>query len=74
MKEGRKESRCATVSSFVGHDYFCDTGSENRYQFIFNGDDPLWDGEGCGEFNTCCAWNTPPWFMKQLSPLTSDEI
>ena len=62
-----------TIPSFVGNDYFCDTGSENA-QFIFYGDDPLWDGEGCGQFNTCCSLNTPPWFMKQLSSPTSDDI
>ena len=62
------------IPPFVGHDYFCDTGSENRYEFIFYGDDPLWDGQGCGEFNTCCSWNTPPWFMKQFSSTTSDDI
>ena len=33
-----------------------------------------WDGEGCGQFNTCCSWNTPPWFMKQLPSPTSDDI
>ena len=60
------------VPPFVGHDYFCDTGSENQYQFIFYGDDPLWDGEGCGEFNTCCSLNDPPWFMKEISPTTDD--
>ena len=62
------------VPPFVGDDYFCDTGSENHFQFIFYGDDPLWDGDGCGEFNTCCSWNSPPWFMKQLSSTTSDDI
>ena len=63
-----------TIPSFVGHDYFCDTGSENQVQNKFYGDDPLWDGEGCGQFNTCCSWNTPPWFIKQLSSPTSDDI
>ena len=62
------------VPDFVGHDYFCDTGSENHYQFIFYGDDPLWDGAGCGQFNTCCSWNSPPWFLKNISPPTSDDI
>ena len=63
-----------TVPSFVGNDYFCDTGSENYYQFIFYGDDPLWDGAGCGQYNTCCSWNSPPWFRKQLTTPTSDDI
>ena len=67
-------SQHVTIPPFVGHDYFCDTGSENDFQYIFYGDDPLWDGEGCGQFNTCCSWNTPPWFMKQLPSPTSDDI
>ena len=63
------------VPNFVGHDYFCDTGSENRFQYtLFYGDDPLWDGAGCGPYNTCCSWNSPPWFLKNISPPTSDDI
>ena len=60
--------------SFVGNDYFCDTGSANYFQYIFYGDDPLWDGAGCGQYSTCCDWNSPPWFRKQLSTSTSDDI
>ena len=60
--------------AFVGNDYFCDTGSEDRSQLIFYGDDPLWDGAGCGPLNTCCSFNTPPWFYKQLPQPTTDDI
>ena len=60
--------------AFVGNDYFCDTGSEERRQLIFYGDDPLWDGAGCGPLNTCCSFNTPPWFYKQLPRPTTDNI
>ena len=60
--------------SFVGNDYFCDTGSKNRYQHIPYLDDPLWDGAGCGPANTCCSLNNPPWFMKQLPSSTTDDI
>ena len=60
--------------AFVGNDYFCDTGSEDRWQIIFYGDDPLWDGAGCGPLNTCCSLNTPPWFYKQLPQPTTDDI
>ena len=60
--------------AFVGNDYFCDTGSEEERQLIFYGDDPLWDGAGCGPLNTCCSFNTPPWFYKQLPQSTSDDI
>ena len=60
--------------AFVGNDYFCDTASEERWQLIFYGDDPLWDGAGCGPLNTCCSFNTPPWFYKQLPQPTTDDI
>ena len=60
--------------AFVGNDYFCDTGSEERWQYIFYGDDPLWDGAGCGPLSTCCSFNTPPWFYKQLPEPTTDDI
>ena len=62
------------VPPFVGQDYFCDTGSKDFFQFIFYGDDPLWEGAGCGQFNTCCTLNSPPWFLKEISPPTNDDI
>ena len=65
----------APVPSFIGSSYFCDTGS--RYLFQngrFYGNDPLWDGAGCGGSSTCCSFNSPPWFMKQLSSSTSDNF
>ena len=63
------------VPEVVGNDYFCDTGSEGTFvPDFFYGDDPLWDGAGCGTLNTCCDWNSPPWFRKEISPPTSDDI
>ncbi len=59
---------------FVGNDYFCDTASENQFQYRFYGDDPLWDGAGCGPLNTCCTFNNPPWFYKELPESTTDDI
>ena len=60
--------------SFVGNDYFCDTGSTQRWSHIFYPDDPLWDGAGCGPANTCCSLNNPPWFLKQLPSSTTNNI
>ena len=63
------------VPSFVGEDYFCDTGS--RYTYAWNqfySEDPLWDGAGCGGTSTCCQFNNPPWFCKQLPQPTTDDI
>ena len=64
-----------TVPSFVGNDYFCDTalhGSESASGIHFG--NPLWDGEGCGPTSTCCSFNNPPWFSKQLPSPTTDDI
>jgi hypothetical protein len=60
----------------VGEDYFCETGNKNLTQPV-NGQfylEPLWDGAGCGTQNTCCSFNTPPWFYKQLPQPTTDDI
>ena len=62
------------VPPFIGQDYFCETGSRNRYRNIFYDDDPLWDGQGCGGTSTCCSFNNPPWFCKQLPQRTTDDI
>ena len=62
------------IPPYVGSDYFCDTASENHYQLRFYPYDPLWDGQGCGRLNTCCAFNNPPWFMKELPSPTRDDI
>ena len=38
-------------------------------------DDPLWDGAGCYKAgNTCCSFNNPPWFYKQLPSSATDNI
>ena len=60
--------------SFVGLDYFCATGSHFDDRIIrLYGADPLWDGNGCAVNSTCCTFNNPPWFYKQLlSPTTAD--
>ncbi len=62
------------VPSFIGEDYFCETGSRQAYSFIFYSDDPVWDGQGCGSASTCCQFNNPPWFCKQLPQPTTDDI
>ena len=62
------------VPPFVGQDYFCDTGSRYRVRDQIYIHDPLWDGRGCGPRSTCCSFNSPPWFCKQLPQLTTDDI
>ena len=62
------------VPPFIGQDYFCDTGSRYLYDVRFYSADPLWDGSGCGSTSSCCSFNNPPWFCKQLPQPTSDDI
>ena len=67
-----------STPSFVGNDYFCDTGNPGpgfrEGMYYYPDIDPLWDGEGCGPNNTCCEFNNPPWFCKTLPQPTSDDI
>ena len=64
------------VPLFIGQDYFCDTG--NRYYNSVRDQwfhaDPLWDGSGCSPTSSCCDFNNPPWFCKQLPQPTTDNI
>ena len=59
--------------SFVGNNYFCDTGTDiENYQWHTS--DPLWDGQGCASPSTCCSFNNPPWFSTTLPQSTTDDI
>ena len=68
------------VPNYVKDNYFCDSG--NRAWSPFDGGDydrlytkdPLWDGSGCGPTSSCCSFNSPPWFCKELSQPTADDI
>ena len=63
------------VPSFIiGSDYFCDTAAIEHPELRLYPDDPLWDGQGCGNTSTCCEFNTPPWFCRQLPQPTTDDI
>ncbi len=64
-----------SVPSFVGQDYFCESGVSTILSSRFYSDDPLWDGDGCTVAgNTCCQFNNPPYFTKQLSTTTGDDL
>jgi len=59
--------------SFVGSDYYCESGSRyccSPYTYYFN--DTLWDGAGC--IDNCCDNTKQPWFYRQLSQTTQDNI
>ena len=67
------------VPSFVGNNYFCESGVngvwESRYSApTFHSGDILWDGQDCISTSTCCQFNNPPWFTKNLPTATTDDI
>ena len=68
------------IPSFVGDDYFCESGYIHPGSFIpsdiasFHSDHPLWDGDGCHSSSTCCTFNNPPYFTKYLDNPTTDDI
>ena len=57
---------------FVGEDYSCEIRMSTTGEYISN--NPLWDGQDCTSSSTCCEFNNPPWFCKQLSQTTTDDI
>ena len=64
------------IPSFIGEDYFCDTGNPGPgfSQTDAYPDNPLWDGQGCGPSSTCCELNRPPWFCVQLDEVTREDL
>ena len=78
---GVTECPCApksplTVPSFIGNDYFCESGNPNNfweYNVLYT--DPLWDGKQCGLIEkACCQAPGLPWFHKTLLSPTTDYI
>ncbi len=69
-----QSTRNRMVPPFVGRDFFCETGSRTGEEDTFFGEDPLWDGKGCGSQADCCEYNKPPWFCKHLSQPTTQDI
>ena len=76
-REGQDYCPCIIPTNaappFVNEDYFCEVGRKNGdINFIIN--NPLWDGQGCAGSSSCCEFNNPPWFCKQLNQTTTDDI
>ena len=65
--------------SFIGDDYFCESGKHQRWgqrgtpSYILYADDPLWDGKNCLR-GICCAFNNPPYFIKKLTKPSTNYI
>ena len=62
------------LPEFVGENYFCDSGTPTFRSGVFHTADPLWDGQGCGPESTCCQFNRPPWFCRDLGVASTDNV
>ena len=65
-----------TLPTFLGNDYYCDSGNPSRNshkdgQFYPN---RLWDNSGpsCVSGSTCCDNPDQPWFKKLTQPANED--
>ena len=65
-----------TVQSFIGSDYFCESGNPDGYDTSkLYTNDPLWDGKGCSSLEqSCCQAPGLPWFHKVLNSTTTNYI
>ena len=63
---------------FVGNDYFCEsTRTPSNWLSNWRRFGPnatLWDGHICEGGGTCCKFNNPPWFTKNLANSTTEDI
>ena len=65
----------STVQSFIGNNYFCESGNPSNYILnkIFT-DDVLWDGESCGpNEESCCSAPGLPWFRRDYGTNTTTD-
>ncbi len=68
------DSSIRSPPDFIGGHYFCDTALTRPKRGPFYLKDPLWDGAGCGGVNSCCSFNHPPWFYRELPGTTMEHI
>ena len=59
---------------FVGNDYFCESVTQSSWADVFYPNATLWDGQVCEGGGTCCQFNNPPWFTKNLANSTTEDI
>ena len=64
------------IPEFVGNDFFCESAvtSSDPVPWQLFPDDVLWDGQDCTSTSSCCQFNNPPWFTKNLPTETTDDI
>ena len=62
------------IQSFIGNDYYCESGAGSSWAHILYTSNPLWDGQSCGSIETSCC-NVPgiPWFHRDYGSNTTTD-
>ena len=60
--------------SFVGSDFFCESGAHSSLSNRWYTSNPLWDGKGCYSGSRCCNPSRAPWFRKALPMEATSNI
>ena len=61
--------------SFVNDDYYCNSGSVVTPISQWYVDDTVWgDDEGCSSNSTCCNDPNMPWFHRNITKSTTDDL
>ena len=64
-----------TVLSFVGNDYYCESGVGAPTPYTLNSNDALWDGQQCNNLEApCCTSLNLPYFKKDINEPISNDI
>ena len=61
--------------AFVRGNYYCESGSfDLSYNARYYKADPVWDGKGCSNENSCCSNPNLPWFYRQIPRTANKDI
>ena len=69
-----KPNNTIIAPPFIGTDYYCESGTTSCCAYIIYLNDPLWDGQQCGDESLCCTHPNMPWFIKTLNETTTENI
>ena len=63
-----------TTPSYVGNDYYCESGQNVGRPSPLYYTDYLWDGKTCFDNEATCCNDDMPWFSKTLSSSTTSDV
>ena len=69
------DTSSTSTPSYVGDDYYCESGTSVNRQYTLFIDDPLWDGEDCVDNEApCCTNPNMPYFVRDLGASSTEDI